>query len=99
MASDNKLDIRLPEDHPLLQHPKGTRSQKAREAIDTGLAVSNNLREIKNLLHSLDLRMEKLENALETIQAKGFQSIEAEDEQGNQTNVAKFDVDAFMNLM
>ncbi|AEG58970.1 hypothetical protein [Desulforamulus ruminis] len=100
MAFDKKLDIRLPADHPLLQFPQKIRSQKAREAIEAGLAVNQVLGEIKNLLYALDMRMGKLENSLEILQTSGIQPIEnkeAEREEA-QANV-QFDVDAFMNLM
>lgn len=99
--SDDKLDIRLPNGHPLLKYPKGTRSKKAREAIETGLAVEKVLEEIKNLLYSLDTRVGKMESTLENMQVTGIRQVEVgePEDQISEPNINKFDVDAFMNFM
>lgn len=48
-----RLDLQLPEDHPIFSYPKGVRSAVAREWLDIGARLANidkNIEKIKEML-------------------------------------------------
>jgi hypothetical protein len=50
-----RLDLQLPEDHPIFSYPKGVRSAVAREWLDIGARLANidkNIEKIKEMLNS-----------------------------------------------
>jgi hypothetical protein len=52
-----RLDIWLPEDHPIFSYPSGVRAKVAREWLDIGARLSNidkNINEIKEKINELE---------------------------------------------
>ncbi|MGB4428731.1 MAG: hypothetical protein WBI48_03735 [Thermacetogeniaceae bacterium] len=62
-----RLDLQLPEDHPIFSYPKGVRSAVAREWLDIGARLANidkNINEIKEKLNELEQKPENDGNSV-----------------------------------
>lgn len=85
---DERLSVRFPENHPILDYPSGKRSQRVRELVDLALRL-------ESILSSIDSRMARIENILVSGPGTAAPSYP---EKNDEKKTVVFDVDAFTEI-
>lgn len=85
---DEKISVRFPANHPVLNYPVGKRSQRVRELVDTALRL-------EGILCSIDSRMARIEGILITgpVTPK-----EQPPENNDEKKPVVFDIEAFTEI-
>ncbi|MCF8022661.1 MAG: hypothetical protein K9L17_08225 [Clostridiales bacterium] len=86
MRSGKRIEIYLPDDHPVLALPRGQRSQRIREALDL-------MDRLEKTLTSMDNRLARIEEKLNS----GVTLQKREPEENPEQEI-EFDYDAFQDL-
>lgn len=93
MRKGKRVEVYLPDDHPILLIPPGKRSQTIREALDLSVWLKEQLQILTEQLENMNKRLVRVEEVI----VSGDVSVK-EHEYNNEPPKAAFDIDAFTDL-
>ena len=91
MRKGKKIEVYLPDNHPIFLIPPGKRSRKVREALELNVWVKEQYQAIVTKLEDISNRLERIEGIIVS------SHIEKKDHIQNQ-KTASFDMDAFTDI-
>lgn len=89
------VGVRFPDNHPIMDYPKGQRSFRVRELVDMGLEIKDTLISISVNLKMINERLAHIESESKS---SGVVKFNLADNQPSDNHHIKVDLDAFSDL-